>query len=781
MRTFWKKANSLVVAAAMAVTLLPAQTLASAPAADVSAVRQAEARDSGEVVATGKEYTVIQGNTPILPEKVSIAEGAAATAVHWSAWDKDAAPGTHMVKGMAGETQVSATVNVLPCDEVVADAVATGTDDSDASAIHPLKGYRGKFVAEYDIVPDPAKSTHDRAIIYLPEKTSDGQDFTAGSCWDAGARLQFKHSYKDVTYFQTVYGDGQVVDNRVYYPTNEAIDAAIDAGNTDIAMVFDEVSTYRVRVEMDTVTDTTKGNFRIFITDPQGNEREVTRPGENGFRIYPKDGIIKNFAAVRGSYRVINHKISWKSGYANVKTEVYLKDKDAAQYVKQEGDIMAKELPGNITARPEAKIVRDNKSYILNAGESSWYDGNTKVDMVSADEGDTVTYHAYYNYEAAIDKAALNDKIEAVEGFKEEDYTSSSWETFSQALQDATKVNADATKPQAEVDKAKQALELAEGKLVNIKNLKEKTARLRAELTAKEGQKDNYTNWNDVERAVRNAETVLGRAGATKAQVERAERDLEISLIPKEEQVEEADKAALNQAITTAKSKNAAEYDAASYQAMQAKLTAANTVAANPKATQEEVDKAKNELLDAISKLVLKVTSVKPAAKTYKIAAGKKLDLNKVFTVLPENAGNRKLTYSWDAKYNKYISVKSGVVTLKKSGKGKTVKVKATAADGSGASAIVNIKIMKHAVTKVSVKKKSLSVKAGKKIKIKPTVKTNGKNVNKTLEYTSSNENLATVKNGVVTTKKGKKGKLTITIKSTDGTNKSVRVKVTIK
>ena len=120
-------------------------------------------------------------------------------------------------------------------------------------------------------------------------------------------------------------------------------------------------------------------------------------------------------------------------------------------------------------------------------------------------------------------------------------------------------------------------------------------------------------------------------------------------------------------------------------------------------------------------------------------------------------------------------------MTVKKKGEGKTISVKAAAADGSGKTATIKIKIMKNGVTKITVKKKTLSVKAGKKITIKPVVRPNSKNVNKTLSYTSSNEKLATVKNGVVKAKKGKKGKVTITIRSTDGTNKSVKVKINIK
>ena len=177
----------------------------------------------------------------------------------------------------------------------------------------------------------------------------------------------------------------------------------------------------------------------------------------------------------------------------------------------------------------------------------------------------------------------------------------------------------------------------------------------------------------------------------------------------------------------------------------------------------------------------VKVKSVKAAAKSYKIAAGKKLDLKKIFTVSPKNADNKRLTYSLSKKDKNYASIKSGVVTVKKAGAGKTVSVKATAADKSGKSAAIKIKIMKHAVTKITIKKKSLSVKAGRKVTLKPVVKTSGKSANKTLEYTSSNQKLATVKKGVVTTKKGKKGKVTITIKSTDGTNKSVKVKINIK
>lgn len=735
-KKFLKKANALVLAAALTVSLTPVQMAAAAGPDDTVEsdvlLQQAQGRASDAAVLdlesiTDKEYTVIKGNTPVFPKKVNVTgdDGIMApVAIQWSDWDQNLSVGKHTATGTVGENQITVAVNVLPCDEEVADVSATGMSDGTtqqkSDAIHALKGYKGQFVAEYDIVPDDVKPTHDRAVIYLPETANDGSPLHAENCWDSGARLQFKFNHNDVTYFQTQIGDGQVVDNAKYYPTNEDLRQALDQGEKVDALSFDEVSTYRVRVVMDTVTDKTKGNYKVYITDPEGIEHEVTQPGGNGFRIYPKDGIIKNFAAVRGSYQLKNHKISWISGYATKKVETYLKASDDTDYVKESEDVITKEIPGVITEQPDTEIVKDNQSYTLDAEKSGWYQGEEKVASVTAQEGDTVTYRAYYKIiphtedETLAAKEAMENAVataeQKIKELKETDYTPASWG----AVQDA--LNA-------------------------CKNLNPETA-TKADYDAK------------------------------KRELERAVREL----------TKRADKSALNQAIAEAKAKKEADYKAG-YKEMQQKLAAAETVAGDPNATQLEVNAAKENLLDAIGKLVkkVKVKSVKPAAKSYKIAAGKKLGLKKIFTVSPKNADNQKLTYSLGKKDKKYASIKSGAVTVKKAGAGKTISVKATAADKSGKSAIIKIKIMKHAVTKITIKKKSLTVKAGGKVTLKPVVKTNGKSANKTLEYISSNQKLATVKKGVVTTKKGKTGKVTITIKSTDGTNKSVKVKINIK
>ena len=182
----------------------------------------------------------------------------------------------------------------------------------------------------------------------------------------------------------------------------------------------------------------------------------------------------------------------------------------------------------------------------------------------------------------------------------------------------------------------------------------------------------------------------------------------------------------------------------------------------------------------------VKVTSIKLTADNKNIMAGKKTNVKAV--VLPNNATNKALTFK--SSNPKYAAVNNkGVVTTKKAGAGKKVTITATANDGSyKVSNKLTIKIFKYGVKKVSFKKKTMTVKAGKKVTLKPTITLTNKKakksqVNKTLSYKSSNTKWATVTSkGKVTTKKAGKGKtVKITVTSTDGTNKKATVKIKIK
>ncbi len=176
----------------------------------------------------------------------------------------------------------------------------------------------------------------------------------------------------------------------------------------------------------------------------------------------------------------------------------------------------------------------------------------------------------------------------------------------------------------------------------------------------------------------------------------------------------------------------------------------------------------------------IKVKKISISGISKKIAAGKKISLK--VSVSPKNASNKKVT--WKTSNKKYATVNSkGVVTTKKAGKGKMVKITAAAKDKSGKKATIKIQIMKNAVTKVQIKKAGKTLKAGKSMTLKATVKTNGKDANKTLKWSTSNKKYATVdKKGKVKAKKAGKGKtVTITAQSTDGTNKKAKVKIKIK
>lgn len=147
----------------------------------------------------------------------------------------------------------------------------------------------------------------------------------------------------------------------------------------------------------------------------------------------------------------------------------------------------------------------------------------------------------------------------------------------------------------------------------------------------------------------------------------------------------------------------------------------------------------------------------------------------------PKNAENKKV--KWESSNKKYAVVdQTGTVTLKKAGAGKTVKITATATDGSGEKVVFPIRIMKNSVRTVRIKTTKRHVRIGKKLPLKVSVTVTGKNANKKVKWKSSNTKYATVSgNGTVTAKKAGKGKtVTITAYATDGSNKKSRIKIKI-
>lgn len=136
-----------------------------------------------------------------------------------------------------------------------------------------------------------------------------------------------------------------------------------------------------------------------------------------------------------------------------------------------------------------------------------------------------------------------------------------------------------------------------------------------------------------------------------------------------------------------------------------------------------------------------------------------------------------ELTFTWKSSNTKVAKVSDGIVTGISSG---TAKITATSDDKKyTASATIQVIGKKIAVTSLSLNKTKVSIKKGKTFQIKATIKpTNA--TTKTLKYSSGNKNIATVSSaGKITARK--KGSCVISVKTTDGTGITKKIKVTVK
>lgn len=180
----------------------------------------------------------------------------------------------------------------------------------------------------------------------------------------------------------------------------------------------------------------------------------------------------------------------------------------------------------------------------------------------------------------------------------------------------------------------------------------------------------------------------------------------------------------------------------------------------------------------ATCKVTVKVPVSKVALnkKSLTLGVGEKFTLKA--TVSPKNATSKKVTWTLSNK-KKIVAIKNGTLVAKKKG---TVTVTATA-DGKKTTCKVTVKAAPDKKAKVTLNKKSVTLKVkGKKtfqIKAKISGKKYGCN---SFKYTVDKKGKKAVKvdkNGKITAKK--KGKATITVKPYNGKGKSAKLKVTVK
>ena len=155
--------------------------------------------------------------------------------------------------------------------------------------------------------------------------------------------------------------------------------------------------------------------------------------------------------------------------------------------------------------------------------------------------------------------------------------------------------------------------------------------------------------------------------------------------------------------------------------------------------------------------VVIPVTSISLSSSELSIKLGQSETL--IATVLPDNATDKTVT--WSTSDESVASVSNGVVTAKKVG---TATITAKAGDKT---ATCEITVVATPVTSVTLNQTSASLKAGETVTLTATVSPDDA-TDKTVTWSTSDESVASVSNGVVTAKKV--GTATITAKAGDKT-----------
>ncbi len=329
----------------------------------------------------------------------------------------------------------------------------------------------------------------------------------------------------------------------------------------------------------------------------------------------------------------------------------------------------------------------------------------------------------------APDVSKLQDAVRKADALSEDDYTKASWKALQEAYSQATELIASPGNDQNVVNQCQDKLESAIEGLIKVTKV------------------SKITLSGDVKKLAKGKKFTLKATVAPKDAANKA-----VTWGSSNKKV-----ATVENGVVTGKGKGTATITAAAADGSGVTGTFKVTV----------VERA--------------VKSITLKSGTNGLAANKKVSVKATVKMGGKGKTENK-ALKWSSSNKKYAIVDSkGKITAKAAGAGKKVTITAKATDGSGVSGKVTVRIVRHAVKKITLKCDK-NVKAGKKLTVKATIKTTGKNANKKLDWSTSNKKFATVTSkGVVTAKKAGKGKrVTITAKANDGSGKKASVKVNI-
>lgn len=206
------------------------------------------------------------------------------------------------------------------------------------------------------------------------------------------------------------------------------------------------------------------------------------------------------------------------------------------------------------------------------------------------------------------DKTQLIAFVERVNELDLAQYIPSTLEALQNALKDANNVIADENALVNEVNEAYNAL--VKGYLqIRLKPSKDKLQDLINKVQALDSTKYTDETWAIVEAKLTKATEVMANEEATKEEIEEAISELDNAVealeeIDSKEEVVAGDKSELQANIKNAQSLLSEDYTEDSFAAFKVKLNKAIEVNILEGATQEQIDEANSELLDAIDALV---------------------------------------------------------------------------------------------------------------------------------------------------------------------------------
>ena len=197
-------------------------------------------------------------------------------------------------------------------------------------------------------------------------------------------------------------------------------------------------------------------------------------------------------------------------------------------------------------------------------------------------------------------------------------------------------------------------------------------------------------------------------------------------------------------------------------------ITAVATGSAEIKVTLEDKVAVCKVTVKAKTPEVIKTTGIKISKSSLSLTVG---DTSTITAeVSPSNATDKKVT--WTSSNTKVATVSNGKITAKGEG---TATITAKTSGGQTKTCTVTVKKKTVATTGISLSKKEITIYIGESATLATTISPSNA-TNKTVKWSSSNGNIASVNNGKITA--NSVGTVTITAKASGGQTATCKVTV---